>query len=95
VAHDSPVAGKAVAKSGLTVAGDGINQRPLVMARALAGYMVTGGGQDLVFAVYLANLPIATVNDVLDVIVEHGKVVEAIYVLESSGEGTPEVSLLS
>jgi D-alanyl-D-alanine carboxypeptidase/D-alanyl-D-alanine-endopeptidase (penicillin-binding protein 4) len=92
VAQDSPVAGKAVAKSGLTVAGDGINQRPLVMARALAGYMVTGSDRDLVFAVYLNNLPIASVDDVLDVIVEHGKVVEAIYVLESPGEATPEVS---
>ncbi|MDQ3657309.1 MAG: D-alanyl-D-alanine carboxypeptidase/D-alanyl-D-alanine-endopeptidase [Chloroflexota bacterium] len=91
VAQNSPVAGKAVAKSGLTVAGDGINQRPLVMARALAGYMVTGSDRDLVFAVYLNNLPIATVNDVLDVIVEHGKVVEAIYLLESPGEATPEV----
>ena len=92
VAHDSPVAGKAVAKSGLTVAGDGINQRPLVMARALAGYLETGGGRDLVFAVYLANLPIVTVEDVLDVIVEHGNVVEAIHVIESPGEATPEVS---
>lgn len=90
VAADSPVAGQAAAKSGLTVAGDGINQRPLVMARALAGYMVTGSGQDLVFAVYLANLPIATVPDVLDVITEHGKVVEAIYLLESPGAATPE-----
>lgn len=62
------------------------------MARALAGYMETGGGRDLVFAVYLANLPIVTVEDVLDVIVEHGKVVEAIHVLESPGEATPEVS---
>ncbi len=92
VAKDSPVAGQAVAKSGLTVAGDGINQRPLVMARALAGYMVTGSGRELVFAVYLNNLPIATVPEVLDVIVEHGKVVEAIYVLESPGEATPVVS---
>ena len=90
VAHDSPVAGHAVAKSGLTVAGDGINQRPLVMARALAGYMTAGTGQELVFSVYLNNLPLASVDEVLDVITEHGKVVEAIYVLQSPDAATPE-----
>jgi len=91
VTPQSPVAGKAFAKSGMTVAGDGINQRALVMARALAGYMTTGDGRELAFGVYLNNLPLASIDEVLDVIVDHGKVVEAIYLLQSPGEATPEV----
>ena len=52
----SPVRGKAVAKSGTTVAGDVMNQRSLVMVRALAGYLTaihnhfqarSGGDPDL------------------------------------------------
>ncbi len=80
VAPDSPLVGNAVAKSGMTVAGDIMNLRPLVMCRALAGYMTSQSGQDLVFAVYLNNLPIQNVGaDVMNVIVEHGAVVEAIF----------------
>jgi D-alanyl-D-alanine carboxypeptidase/D-alanyl-D-alanine-endopeptidase (penicillin-binding protein 4) len=80
IAQDSPMAGNAVAKSGMIIAGDIMNQRPLVMCRALAGYMTTQSGRDLVFAVYLNNLPIENIGeDVLNVITEHGAVVEAIF----------------
>jgi hypothetical protein len=42
--------------------------------------MTSQSGQDLVFAVYLNNLPIENVGvDVTNVIVEHGAVVVAIF----------------
>jgi D-alanyl-D-alanine carboxypeptidase/D-alanyl-D-alanine-endopeptidase (penicillin-binding protein 4) len=79
VPADSPVAGKAFAKSGMTVAGDGMNDRALVMTRALAGYMTGQSGRELVFGIYLNNVPLASLGDVLTVITEHGAIAEAIY----------------
>lgn len=82
VPANSPVAGKAFAKSGLTVAGDVMNQRPLVMTRALAGYVTTASGRELSFASYVNNVPIADlVNDVFSVIQEQGKIIELIHTL--------------
>jgi D-alanyl-D-alanine carboxypeptidase/D-alanyl-D-alanine-endopeptidase (penicillin-binding protein 4) len=75
----SPVAGKAAAKSGMTVDGDELNQRAVVMTRALAGYMTGQSGREVVFGVYLNNMPLASLDDVLTVITEHGAIVEAIY----------------
>jgi D-alanyl-D-alanine carboxypeptidase/D-alanyl-D-alanine-endopeptidase (penicillin-binding protein 4) len=79
VAPTSPVRGKAVAKSGTTVAGDVMNQRPLVMVRALAGYMTASSGRDLVFAIYVSDVPLADVLDVLTVITEQGSIAEVIF----------------
>ena len=79
VPADSPVAGKAAAKSGLTVDGDGMNVRALAMTRALAGYMTGESGREVVFAIYLNNVPLASLDDVLTVITEHGAIAEAIY----------------
>ena len=79
VPADSPVAGKASAKSGLTVAGDTMNERALVMTRSLAGYMTGRSGRELVFGIYLNSVPLASLDEVLTVITEHGAIAEAIY----------------
>jgi D-alanyl-D-alanine carboxypeptidase/D-alanyl-D-alanine-endopeptidase (penicillin-binding protein 4) len=80
VPASSPVAGKAYAKSGTTVAGDVANQRPLVMTRALAGYVTAATGRELIFASYVNNVPIADlVNGVFDVIHDQGKIVELVH----------------
>jgi serine-type D-Ala-D-Ala carboxypeptidase/endopeptidase (penicillin-binding protein 4) len=79
VAATSPAAGKAAAKSGTTVAGDAMNQRLLVMTRALAGYMTGKSGRECTFAIYLNNLPVGGLDDILTVIQEHGSVAEALF----------------
>jgi D-alanyl-D-alanine carboxypeptidase/D-alanyl-D-alanine-endopeptidase (penicillin-binding protein 4) len=79
VPADSPVAGQAAAKSGLTVAGDLMNGRALVMTRALAGYMTGRSGREVVFGIYLNNVPLASLDEVLTVITEHGAIAAAIY----------------
>ena len=79
VPADSPVAGQAAAKSGTTVAGDLMNQRVLVMTRALAGYLTGRSGREVTFGIYLNNVPLASLDEVLTVIAEHGAIAEAIY----------------
>jgi D-alanyl-D-alanine carboxypeptidase/D-alanyl-D-alanine-endopeptidase (penicillin-binding protein 4) len=79
VPSTSPVAGMAAAKSGMTIAGDAMNQRYLIMARALAGYMTGRSGREVTFGIYLNNVPLAGLDEVLTVIHEHGAIVEAIY----------------
>lgn len=75
----SPVRGKAFAKSGTTVAGDVMNQRALTMVRALAGYLTAHSGRELIFAIYVSDVPLADVNDVLTIITEQGSIAEVIY----------------
>jgi D-alanyl-D-alanine carboxypeptidase/D-alanyl-D-alanine-endopeptidase (penicillin-binding protein 4) len=79
VAPTSPVRGKGVAKSGTTVAGDAMNQRALVMVRALAGYLTAKSGRELIFAIYVSDVPLADVLDVLPIIKEQGSIAEIIY----------------
>ena len=79
VAPTSPVRGKAFAKSGTTVAGDVMNQRPLVMVRALAGYLTATSGRELIFAIYVSDVPLADVLDVLTVVKEQGSIAEVIF----------------
>lgn len=82
VPANSPVAGKAFAKSGLTVDGDVMNQRPLVMTRALAGYVTAASGRELIFSSVVNNIPITDlVNGVFDVIHEQGTIIELIHTL--------------
>jgi D-alanyl-D-alanine carboxypeptidase/D-alanyl-D-alanine-endopeptidase (penicillin-binding protein 4) len=79
VTPTSPVRGKVVAKSGTTVAGDMMNGRPLVMVRALAGYLTARSGRELIFAIYVSDVPLADVLDVLTVISEQGSIAEVIF----------------
>jgi D-alanyl-D-alanine carboxypeptidase/D-alanyl-D-alanine-endopeptidase (penicillin-binding protein 4) len=79
VSPTSPVAGKGYAKSGTTVDGDVMNQRPLAMVRALAGYMTAKSGRELIFALYVSDVPLADPLDVLNIITEQGAIAEIIY----------------
>jgi D-alanyl-D-alanine carboxypeptidase/D-alanyl-D-alanine-endopeptidase (penicillin-binding protein 4) len=79
VAADSPVAGKAVAKSGMTVAFDVMNQRALMLTRALAGYLTGKSGRKYAFASFLNNQPVGALDDILTVIQAQGSIIEALY----------------
>jgi len=79
VTPTSPVKGKAFAKSGTTIAGDIMNQRALTMVRALAGYLTAQSGRELIFTIYVSDVPIADTLDVLTIISEQGEIAEAIY----------------
>ena len=77
----SRIAGKAFLKSGTTVAGDGMNQRALIMTRGLAGYMKGKSGRDLVVAIYVDDVPLGDdmVPQLLKVIEDQGVILEYVY----------------
>ncbi|HEX2282604.1 MAG TPA: D-alanyl-D-alanine carboxypeptidase, partial [Thermomicrobiales bacterium] len=79
VAPTSPVRGKAFAKSGTTIDGDVMNQRPLTMVRALAGYLTAKSGRELIFTIYVSDVPLADTLEILTVIKEQGSIAEVIY----------------
>lgn len=79
VPADSPVAGRVAAKSGTTVAGDAMNQRPLVMTRGNAGYMSSRRGRETVVAVYVMHVPITGIADVFAVAGDVASVVGALW----------------
>lgn len=79
VPADSPVAGKSRAKSGTTVAGDLMNLRPIVMTRALTGYMTTTSGRDLIYAIYVNDVPVASIDELFTILEDQGAMVEAIF----------------
>jgi D-alanyl-D-alanine carboxypeptidase/D-alanyl-D-alanine-endopeptidase (penicillin-binding protein 4) len=81
VAPTSPVRGKAFAKSGTTIAGDVMNQRALTMVRALAGYLTARSGRELIFTIYVSDVPLADTLEILTVIKEQGSIAEVIYEL--------------
>lgn len=75
----SPLRGKAVAKSGTTVEGDLLHDRPILMTRGNAGYMTARSGRELVFALYVMYVPLAQVEDLFAVARDLGTILEAIY----------------
>ncbi|MGH2588977.1 MAG: D-alanyl-D-alanine carboxypeptidase, partial [Dehalococcoidia bacterium] len=79
VSPTSPVAGKAQAKSGTTVAGDLMNQRLMLMTRGNAGYLTSKSGRELVFGLYVMYVPMMRVDDVFDILKNLGSIVEVIY----------------
>jgi D-alanyl-D-alanine carboxypeptidase/D-alanyl-D-alanine-endopeptidase (penicillin-binding protein 4) len=79
VAPTSPVRGKGFAKSGTTVDGDVMNQRALTMVRALAGYLTAESGRELIFAIYVSDVPLADTLDVLTIIKEQGSIAEVVF----------------
>jgi D-alanyl-D-alanine carboxypeptidase/D-alanyl-D-alanine-endopeptidase (penicillin-binding protein 4) len=77
----SPVGGKTVAKSGTTIAGDVMNSRPLTMVRGLAGYVTAKSGRELIYAIYVSDVPLTDTLDIFAVIKDQGAMVEVIYAL--------------
>ena len=81
VPASSRIAGKAFLKSGTTVAGDGMNQRAIIMTRGLAGYMKGKSGRDLVAAIYVMDVPLGDdmVPELLKIIEDQGVILEYVY----------------
>jgi D-alanyl-D-alanine carboxypeptidase/D-alanyl-D-alanine-endopeptidase (penicillin-binding protein 4) len=75
----SPIRGKASGKSGTTVVGDLMHQRPIILGRGLAGYMPTASGRELVYSLYVQTVPIADVLAVFTPIKDQGTMLEIIY----------------
>ncbi|MHB8894850.1 MAG: D-alanyl-D-alanine carboxypeptidase/D-alanyl-D-alanine endopeptidase [Candidatus Geothermincolia bacterium] len=75
---DSPVKGKAQAKTGTHGGPNQVNQGMWV-SRALAGYMTAKSGRKLVYDIVVSNVPAGGMKDMQSVNAQHGKVLEVIY----------------
>ncbi|MGD9646647.1 MAG: D-alanyl-D-alanine carboxypeptidase/D-alanyl-D-alanine-endopeptidase [Pirellulales bacterium] len=58
VDSDSPVRGKAFAKTGTLYWGDLLNRRRLLTSKALAGYLTAKSGRELVFSLVVNGVPL-------------------------------------
>ena len=79
ISQDSPMRGKAAAKSGTTVAGDLLHNRLLLMTRGSAGYMTTRSGREVVYALYVMYVPLNQVEDLFPIAGDLGTIAELIY----------------
>ncbi|MET1073563.1 MAG: D-alanyl-D-alanine carboxypeptidase, partial [Umezawaea sp.] len=64
---DSPARGRVFAKTGTVAGGDLANQRVTVQAETLVGFADAADGRQLAFAVYVGDLGVPDVADILDV----------------------------
>ena len=78
---NSPAAGHVFAKTGTFAVGDPLNNRVLVTAKGLAGYMTTAAGKHLAFAIYVNNVSVPDEPDAIKRIVGQalGEVAAAVY----------------
>jgi D-alanyl-D-alanine carboxypeptidase/D-alanyl-D-alanine-endopeptidase (penicillin-binding protein 4) len=58
VPSGSPARGKVQAKTGTLIWTDVMNDRPLLRSKALAGYLTTARGRELVFAMFVNDVPL-------------------------------------
>ena len=79
VLTSSPAAGNVQAKTGTHAGGDALNQRMVVQARALGGYMVTASGRELVFDINVNHVPIDDMDGLQEMMQKHAGIVEALY----------------
>ncbi len=78
-APDNAARGKVFAKTGTLIAGNLLNDRPIMLAKGLAGYMTTARGRQLAFALYVNNTPMRTVDDLGRIGSDQGRICEVIY----------------
>jgi len=71
--------GHVYAKTGTTGTYDPLNDRGILLAKSLAGYVDTKKGNRLVFAVYANNMPMSDMNDMMAVGDDLGSVAGLIY----------------
>lgn len=76
---DSPARGKVQAKTGTHGGGDAMNNRIVLFARALGGYMVTSGGRELAFYIDVNNVPLDDPEGFKAIIDRHAGIVEILY----------------
>jgi len=79
VSPESPARGKVQAKTGTIITYNPLTEKPMLNAKALAGYMTTSRGRNLAFAIFVNNVPINTIQEGLDVGHTLGKISEMIY----------------
>ena len=79
VSPDSPARGRVHAKTGTIISFNPLAVKPMLNAKALAGYMTTSRGRNLAFAIFVNKVPINTVQEGLDVGHTLGKISEMIY----------------
>lgn len=79
-APDNAARGKVFAKTGTLIFGNLLNDRPIMLAKGLAGYMTTAKGRQLVFALYVNNTPMQTVDDLGRIGSDQGMICEVIYI---------------
>ncbi len=62
VPPESPARGHARAKTGTYWVDNGLDGRPVLVSKALAGYLETAAGRKLCFAFFLNNAPVEAVQ---------------------------------
>ncbi len=62
VPPESPARGHARAKTGTFWVDNALDGRPVLLSKALAGYLETAAGRKLIFAFFLNNAPVEAVN---------------------------------
>jgi serine-type D-Ala-D-Ala carboxypeptidase/endopeptidase (penicillin-binding protein 4) len=77
-----PARGHVYAKTGTIIEGDLLNQRAYLFTQGLAGYIKTAKNKMLVFVAYVNNVPLASVDQSMDVAKDVSKLTEIIYAAE-------------
>lgn len=82
VGNDSPAKGKAFAKTGTLVYGNGVGGGTILRSKALAGVLTTAGGRELMFCLMVNDVPLApgvatsregkVLGKLCEIIVQHG-----------------------
>ncbi len=73
------VQGKVRAKTGTILAGDALSFRLLLLSKALAGYMNTSSGRQVVFSMFVNNVPIDQTDDMFLIMNDQAKICERVY----------------
>ena len=94
VPQDSPARGHARAKTGTYWVENGLNDKPILTSKALAGYMETSSGRPLIFAFFVNEVPLDVTNGKVSEATTAagrmlGKLCEIFYNLESVEEFRP------
>jgi len=76
---DNPACGHVYAKTGTSINYDPMNDRAILFAKSLAGYVDTKSGKRIVFAVYANNVPISSLDDMTAVGEDLGSIAGRIY----------------
>jgi D-alanyl-D-alanine carboxypeptidase/D-alanyl-D-alanine-endopeptidase (penicillin-binding protein 4) len=79
VETNSSTTGKVLAKTGTVATYDGLNDRGILLAKALAGYTTSAQGRNLSFAVLVNNVPIADLDKMNKVGNDLGRIAAMIY----------------
>ncbi len=79
VLTDSPAAGNAQAKTGTHAGADMLNQRMVVQARALGGYMTAASGRQLVYNFNVNHVGIVDMDGLREIMQKHAGILEALY----------------